>query len=218
MLHPVDLMAGASGTVTVTVTDSLGAEDGADVMVEFYVTLPAGALLAVPVDLSASVDDPVTVVVLSGDFRADAPFHYCDGVGVTVNEGADYAVDSFNVGAPGGDPDEPDGIWATMDPVPSGYTLPPGFFFDAQPTQTPGIVRMDFLVSPIGGSEVTDGGALFNFGLTFDHPGTYTLGFQLFEDVRRTFYSDSESETYEWPEISNHHPGIPNTITVVEAE
>jgi hypothetical protein len=77
-------------------------------------------------------------------------------------------------------------------------------------------VRIDFNVTPVGGSETTDGGALFNFGLQFDHAGTYTLGFEEFHDVKRTYYSDGASNEYFWDDISNSYPGMPNSIEVRE--
>lgn len=77
----------------------------------------------------------------------------------------------------------------------------------------PAMGRIDFNVTAIGGSGVTDGGAVLNFGLEFSAAGTYDLGFQYFEDVRRTYYSGPDSTTYEWDNLDNVNDYNQITVT-----
>lgn len=219
-LGAADVFAGASGDVMVTVTDSLGATDTDTITVIIYginQQVPAGALWAVAMSPTATVGgDPVTVVILTGDLPADAPFNYCDGVGFTINEGADYARYSYNYGAPGGAWDEMDGIWGTMSPIPTGFIWSMDMIAWTPLDDDPTMGRIDLWASPYVGSGITDvtDGAILNFGLEFSEPGVYTLGFQYFEDVRRTFYSSPDATTHEWDNLDNVNDY--NQITVTE--
>jgi len=77
----------------------------------------------------------------------------------------------------------------------------------------PTMGRIDFNATAIGGSGVTGGGAILNFGLDFSAAGVYDLGFQLFEDVRRTFYSGPDATTYEWDNLDNDNDYDQITVT-----
>jgi hypothetical protein len=193
------------------VEDEYGGTDTA----EFNITvsgieIPVGALAAVPAWASATTDEVVPVVAISGAFSH--PFQYMNGVGVTVNAGAAYEDGTFNVGVPGGDQMDIDGVWTSV--APDAFLLPNDFMIQENDIGG-GLVRIDFNVTPIGGHETTEGGALFNFGLSFDHAGTYTLGFEEFHDVKRTYYSDGSSNEYNWGDISNDYPDVPNSIEVM---
>ena len=62
-----------------------------------------------------------------------------------------------------------------------------------------GRVRLDFNVTPLDGTQSNStSGALFNFGLNFGVAGTYTLGFEEFNVVKRTYYSDAGATEYNW--------------------
>lgn len=64
--------------------------------------------------------------------------------------------------------------------------------------------RWDFNCTPIGGSDQTAAsGPLFNFTFTFGNAGVKHFGFQQFDGVKRTYYSDAASNEYYWGDISN---------------
>jgi hypothetical protein len=205
-----DIIAGGSGVTIITVED----ERGGIATAEFDITIdpiviPDGALAVVPVMPSAMTDDVVTVMVISGTFSH--PFQYMNGVGVTVNAGAAYEDGTYNVGVPGGGQMDIDGIWTSF--APDAFLLPNDFMIQENDIGG-GLVRIDFNVTPIGGSDTTNGGALFNFGLSFNNAGTYKLGFEAFHDVKRTYYSDGASTEYNWDDISNDYPGVSNSVEV----
>ncbi|MBN2081194.1 hypothetical protein JW859_03190 [bacterium] len=206
-----------SATITATATDQYGHADvestTATVLPPAF-SIPTGALAAVPADTRITTADTVTVVVISGFLSTDQPFTYMNGVGVTIEEGASYVDGTLNVGAPGGSMKQVDGIWADMASYPQSFLLPDDFMIQELPSNDAGRIRIDFNVTPIGGSQVTSGGVLFNFQLQFDHAGTYTLGFEEFNLVKRTYYSDTENNEYYWNNISNNYSGVPNSITV----
>ena len=213
-----DAVAGGTGDTTITVTDSAGGIDTATETITiamFNPTMPAGALGAFALADTATVGgNPVTVVIVTGDLPADAPFNFCDGVGFTVNAGADYAAGTFNIGAVGGNADASDGIWGDMSPLPIGYIMPQDWmmaFTALAGDATMG--RIDFNATAIGGSGVTDGGAILNFGLDFSAAGVYDLSFQYLEDVRRTFYSGPDATTYEWDDLNNVNDYNQITVT-----
>jgi len=208
----IDYIAGAVGTTDITADNGHGATDNAAATIAISpIKLPDGVLAAVPAARNATTADVVTVAVIAGDFSS--PFQNMNGAGVTVEDGATYAGGTFNVGAPGGKMYGVDGIWTNIG---ADAILRPGEFWVPTDPIGAGRVRMDFNVTPVGGSETSDGGVLFNFGLAFDHAGTYTLGFEEFHDVKRTYYSDGANSEYFWDDISNNYPGVPNSIEVRE--
>jgi len=210
-----DGIAGGSGDTTITVTDDYGGETTTTypIVVPGY-SIPAGALAAVPAYTQIQTGDEVMVTVVAGDFPAAAPFQYLNSVSLTVEEGAEFVDGTLNVGAPGGEQKDPDGLWANMSSAPNSFLLPDDFMIQELPSNDAGRVRIDFNVTPIGGSQVTTGGALFNFALQFDHAGTYTLGFEEFNMVQRTYYSGADAQSQVWDDISNDYPDVPNTIEV----
>jgi hypothetical protein len=143
-----------------------------------------------------------------------------NGVSVTIDEGVEFIEGSINVGSPGGGEDELDGVWATLNPPPTGFlSVNPEFFFPEHQWVEPlgnGRVMITFNLTPIDGGETTDGGALFNFQIKCTEPGTYTLGFQEFQDLPRTYYSDSTSAKHSWLDISNDFETMPNSFVVTE--
>lgn len=200
------------GESRMTASDQFG--NSAEASVAIYVWPPKYApdtLYAYPLSNYASAYDSVTVVVATGPTAH--PFQYMNGVGVTVDCGATYEVGTLNVGAPGGDQRDPDGIWALMNPLPDLFLLPTDFMIQEYDIGM-GRLRIDCNVTPVGGSEVTDGGEIFNFCLVFESAGRYTLGFEEFRDVKRTYYMDSKAKEHNWGDISNDHPEVPNMIVV----
>jgi len=219
-VYPEDIMAGATGEFAVEVLDPdtdiiEPAKESLAFTVE-PIALGEGVLAAIPRRRNIKEDESVLVVIACGDFPADKPFHMMNGVGVTVNYGAEYADGTLNVGALGGEGLEPDGIWALVGAL--SFLIPFGGVEGLMIQENDiggGRVRIDFNVSSIGGGEMTTGGALLNFELWCKSPGTYTLGFQEFDVVKRTYYSDVDSNEYNWADISNDYPGAPNSIIVV---
>jgi hypothetical protein len=205
-----DIIAGGSGSTDITADDGNGGTDTDSATITIDpINIPDGALAAVPAMTAATTADVVTVVVISGAFSN--PFQYMNGAGVTVNSGAAFEDGTLNVGVPGGGQMDPDGVWTAVDP--DSFLLPNDFMIQENDIGG-GMVRIDFNVTPIGGSETSTGGALFNFGLNFGSAGTYDLGFQEFQDVKRTYYSDGASTEYNWDDISNNYTGVPNSINV----
>ncbi|MBN2081196.1 hypothetical protein JW859_03200 [bacterium] len=211
---------GGSGnvTLTATATDQFGdavTATRAQAVSFTAVEIPAGCLVAVPLERQVELGDAVTIVVASGDFPAAAPFHYANGLGITAEETVCYSDNSWNIGIPGGAFEEFDGLWSTMDPVPASVLLPGDMMIQFNNIGN-GRARVDFNVTPIGGSNTTAGGALMSFQLRPETAGPYTLGFQQFNEVKRTYYADSEYHEYYWDDISNVVDGIPNSFVVVE--
>jgi len=213
-LFSTDILMGVYGTITIIARDEHGAEDQTTFEIApDPLVVPEGALVAVPSMGAAAVGGEVTINVISGDFPAGASFNYMNGVGVKVEEGAEYVDGTLNVGAVGGEQKDSDGLWAGMSPTPGSYLLPDDFMIVETPVDgEAGMIFIGFNVTPIGGGDVTAGGVLFNFGMTFTAAGTYNLSFIEFQDVKRTYYSDSTSAEFNWTDISNQ--GVPNTIDV----
>jgi hypothetical protein len=217
---PADIIAGGSGVVTFAATNGFGDPGVGTIHVSCgEVHIIPDTLYAIPAVSAVNAGAPVRIIVLTGD--PASPFQYMTGVRVVTDSGSGfkYVDDSFNVGMPGGDADDVDGIWAD-DELALGngdFLLAPDSFYD--PVDAGGGLRgFDFNVTPLGatGNMQVGEGALFNFEATFDTPGTYTLGFQHFETVNRTYYQDNnQASDYFWSEITNVHLGVPNSITVI---
>jgi len=138
-------------------------------------------------------------VVLTGDFPSGASFCYLNSVAVTIEEGAQYVPGSLNVGLPGGDQKDSDGLWASMSPIPATFLLPDDSMIFPIPVDGDwGRVFFGFSVTPVGGGDVTGGGALLNFQLTFDIEGTYNHALLEFQEVKRTYYSDADGNEHYW--------------------
>ena len=204
--------------VTVTVSDGKleSAESVTAAANTPLLEVPAGHLAAIPLRQVVNISETATILVRSGDFPADAPFAFMNGVGITLNEGVE--LEDFNYGSVGGDDRDVDGIFAAMDPQPQTFFIPMNFwmmFTDVEGSDPP----LEFLganITPIGAGQVTSGGDLFNIEVSFEHTGVYDIGFLEFQDVKRTYYADAEATEHNWADISNDIPGLPNTITVVE--
>lgn len=198
-----DFFNGATGTADITVTDSNG---GSASQTGIVITIP-GVVLAddtlycFPLQTNVNTGDPVTVVIATG--TPANPFQFLNGIGLTIENDADKVSNSFNVGAVGGAADAVDGYWTAM--APATFLMPPDGFIVATPDQpAAGQERWDFNLTPVGGSDQTTAkGALFNFQFTFSAAGTKTFGFQQFQAVNRTYYSDSTSTEFFWGDISN---------------
>jgi len=174
----------------------------------------ADGLYAIPQQTSAAVGEAVRIVVATG--VTARPFQYMNSVRVTFSAGEpSYVPGSYNVGAIGGALEYADGIWAVVQPegflLPTDYMLGFNNYDDAS-----GSWAMDFNVTPISGRQIDSReGELFNFEVTFAHAGTVVLGFEEFNQVKRTYFSDGSSTEYYWSDISNDHDeGSANTINV----
>jgi hypothetical protein len=157
----------------------------------------------------------VTVVVATG--VPANPFQYLTGCRLCAptESNMDYVAGTFNVGAPGGAVTGIDGFWTAMNPTGTPPFLNPSDFLARSDTGD-GRWGIDVNVTPVGGSEVTNAsGALFNIGVSFGAAGTWPLTFQQTETVNRTYYQDAnQTPDYFWSDISNDHPGIPNSVVV----
>ena len=198
---PADVVNGAAGTTTVTVTDDAGDTDSADVALEIDpFPLVDDTLYAYPSPLLVSTQDTVTVVVLTG--VPANPLQFVNGIGLTIESDADKVANTFNVGDVGGGAGDCDGFWSAMAPA-GGFLLPPDNFIIATDIGG-GRERWDFNVTPIGGSEQTTAkGALFNYQFTFSTPGLKTFGFEEVSGVNRTYYSDASATEYFWGDSTN---------------
>jgi hypothetical protein len=208
-----DPIAGGSGDVTFAADDGNGGTANATATITIGgATLAADTLYAIPLQSSVAAGDPVTIVVATG--VPASPFQYVNGTRVLAPDtsGFTYVDNSFNVGVPGGQAGDVDGIWSDMNP--SGFLLAPDSFIQETPVGNQ--TALDFNVTPLGGNDLTTSeGALFNFQATFSTPGTYQLGFQQFETVDRTYYTDvNTAPARYWGDITNVHAGVNSTVTV----
>ena len=221
-LWTTNLFAGYSGNVTIIAMteDEYWWSDS----VEFYVPIPGiplapDTIYAIPLSGASSVGANVGIVVVTG--VPANPFQFMNGVGLTVNDDADYVSGTFNAGAVGGAAGDIDGIWSAINPA-GGILLAPDSFIVATDIGG-GRERWDFNLTPIGGSDqTTASGELFNFEFTFSAAGTKTLGFQAITGiVSRTYYTDSNAVPYNyWGTLHADETGalnvtdVPNSIVV----
>jgi hypothetical protein len=211
--------AGAGGDVTITAQDGLFFTAKVVQTISIASRQPedeVDALYAVPLQTSAAVNAPVTIVVAT--VAPAHPLSFLSMVGVTVERGAQYVAGSFNLGEPGGARLDTDGYWALLGPpaplnsayLDLGDALLPGPAVDIGG----GLQRFTFAVIPqetfAPPAVPPDGAAmLFNFQLTFPAPGTYHLGFQPTDGAfDQTYYSDG-SNSYYWSVLDGS-----NTVTV----
>ena len=213
-VSPNDILAGGNFTVTVTADDGKGGTASDSVSGSFDAfPLADDTLYAIATASSASAGGNVRIVIATGDTANS--FQYLNGCGVVCENGASYAATSFDVGTPDDTPDvgsaNPiDGVWGDMGAT--SFLLAPDNFITGTDLGD-GTSRTDFNVTPLGGSDITANGLLFNFEYTFASAGTYTLGFEAVNVVSRTYYQDSTAATdFFWGDINNTHDY--NTITV----
>ncbi|MCB1219428.1 MAG: hypothetical protein H7A35_10570 [Planctomycetales bacterium] len=169
-------------------------------------------LYAIATQTQAAVGEPVRIVVATGDTASS--FQYLNSCILTWQVGGSYVGQSFDIGAPDDVPEQAvpiDGVWGDM-----GAT---SFLLNLFPIETMpignGLLGTGFYVTPLGGSDITANGLLFNFQMEFAEPGTYTIGILDNPEsvVSRTYYQDSTAaEDYFWSDISNNHAY--NTIVV----
>lgn len=175
-------------------------------------------LYAIPLTSRVKAGEPVRILVITGE--PARPFSYMAGVSVTAPRisGFDYVPRSFNVGALGGDKWAMDGFWSAL-PDKEILAYPDNFI---RPTDMGSLRHIDFNVTPLGQFEDlwqdNASGALFNFEATFSAPGVYRLGFVENDLTDVTYYSDHNLYSQFWGDITNQHEGVPNTITVTDAD
>jgi hypothetical protein len=228
------VIQGGHGTVVLRVTPNSfwGPETGAirvlagdehGALSETEVTITAvmahttmDTLYAIPLNTRVRVGEPVRIVVVTS--ATANSFYYMTGVRVTIPTaaGVDYVYGRLNIGAPGGPREEPDGIWAELGVT--NFISPDGLEFWIDTIDAGGgMTGIDFNLTPLGGQAVAGAeGALFSFEVTFAAAGNWQLGFQDVNILSRTYYNDeNQFPDFYWSDISNDHPGVPNTITVV---
>ena len=159
-------------------------------------------LEAIPSQTEASVGEPVLVTIRCGNFSQQEKMSNCK-INLLVSEYASYVPDSFNVGSPGGERYDIDGLWSLAPEPPSDWVACPDEWFKMLPAGTPGLARLEVAASPIEGSNTTIGGDIFNIQLAFDQPGVYELGFMPNDSLLLTVYYDEDNHAYSWYDISN---------------
>jgi hypothetical protein len=181
--------------------------------------LAADTLYVYPMADTAAVDEPVTVLVLTGP--TTAPLKYVTSVVVSMATEGSYVNYSFNPGAPGGGQTGIDGIWTYS--APTGFILPSDFMISLSRNEfVAGRVAYNLNLTPAEGVAVTgEEGVLLNFQVAFSAPGTYRLGIRDEYDGMQnlTYFSDAVSD-HEWLALSADKagnlllPAVPNVITV----
>lgn len=198
----VDPLAGGSGNVRIDVIDAHGAVSAGTLV---NVAIPAfqasaDALYAISWETDLDVGEEVLVVVSTGPLSH--AFQFLNGVGLTIERDAEKVADSFNVGAPGGAPETPDGVWGPMQPS-GGLFLPPDGMIVAKDVGG-GRERWDFNLIPIEGKDMLFvAGPLFNIRFRFTAPGVKHFAFQEVSGVKRSYYSDSLQQEYTWENLTN---------------
>lgn len=214
VVKPRDVLAGGNFTVTVSATCEPGFESASDSVSGSFDAFPLAddTLYAIATQTQAAVGEPVRIVVATGDTASS--FQYLNSCILTWQVGGSYVGQSFDIGAPDDVPEQAvpiDGVWGDM-----GAT---SFLLNLFPIETMpignGLLGTGFYVTPLGGSDITANGLLFNFQVEFAEPGTYTIGILDNPEsvVSRTYYQDSAAEEdHFWSDISNNHDY--NTIVV----
>jgi len=198
--------AGGDGETTITVDDGHGGTDTMPLQIT-VAGLADDTLYVIPQDSAVFVSQPVRIVVATG--RTANPFQFLNACHITVEAVGQYVADSFNVGAPGGDPADGDGAWNAMPAA--NYLIPPDSFIEPADIGS-GRVGYNFNITPIGGSDQTNFvGDILNFELKFDAPGTYRLGIQDDTGDDRTYYSDAAAAEYQWSMLMANELGMMST-------
>jgi hypothetical protein len=184
----------------------IGAADGA---VLHQAWTGADTLIAVPLQPEAGLGQRVRVVVATA--VPANPFHGCD-ITLTCPEDAQLVPGSFNVGAPGGETYNFDGIWAALQPA-GGFLgmANPAPAFDAGDGRS----GYTFSLRPSGGGGLTmAAGPLFSVEFQFFTPGIKRFGFLQADGAERTYYLDTAGHSYYWGDIANDGSIAPNSVTV----
>lgn len=215
----IDQFAGAATTVDVVIDDGHGgtASGTSDPIVisAAFTAFEANAdtLYAIPLDASVAVDEPVTILIYTGETAH--PFYFVLGVGVVIDGGGQLVPASHNYGDVGGEKDDADGVWEGIT-TDGGFLVLPDMVFgpgaDPEGTLPVGSVRYDFNISPLGGTDQASvSGSLFNFQVVYAIAGEKIISFQEFNGVNRTYYGDmATGENRFWSAY------VEGTITVAE--
>jgi hypothetical protein len=207
--------ADASYSAVLNVLDGAEAVDYDIRLGNAAASIPLDTLRAWPLASHVGAGQPVRIVVAGG--VTAQPFEYMTGCRVTATAGSGmhYVRKSFNVGAPGGEIDSVDGGWDAMRF--EDFLLAPDVFMTKIPYGSTDTI--DFNLTPLQGEDIFFEGELFNFEVSFDNPGTYTLGFEKFHDpAARTYYQDANlAPDHYWGDISNAEtPGLPSPVIQVD--
>lgn len=222
--YPITIADGfETGVATASAEDEFGNTHQRSATLYGALQYAPDTLYAYPLQLTAAVGAPVTVVVATGQPAHALQFVSC--VSVTIDAEGQYAGNSFNIGAPGGSRVDSDGIWAAMG-------VPDGQFLDLGDTMLPGTGTAigdrhayDFAVVSMGPFPAADApGVLFNFQLSFNQPGTYRIGLrEKSSDFDMTYYSDANGANYYWGALQadtegNLNPDVLGYTNVIVVE
>jgi hypothetical protein len=217
-VEPTNVIAGGSGQLEFSVSAN-GLVETHHISVSIQgLHFKADALYAIPLQTEVQIGEPVTIQVSTG--KMSHPFQYMTGVRVCAPAASGYdAVGyaaSMNMGSAGGAPDDADGIWDEMGIKDGDFLLWPDFY-EGPVDAGNGLLALDLNVTPLGGHDMLGAsGDLINFQASFTTPGTWKLSFQQTNIVNRTYYQDgNQAPDYFWGDITNDHPGVPNSVTVV---
>jgi hypothetical protein len=199
----VTALAPGSYSGTLAVENPLGTDS---FQFEFEVApasaIPPLSLRAVANPVAAHVGEGVIVTICCGNFAQQEPMRDCR-IYLLLPKQAVYVADSYNVGAPGGGRYATDGLWSLAPVPPTSWLEFPDAWIKAQPTDTPGMKRLELVASPIGNGATTTGGDVCNLQFTFSTPGTYTIEFMPQSSAYPSTYRDDEGRSYAWYSIDN---------------
>ncbi|MBN2082231.1 S8 family serine peptidase [bacterium] len=207
-------LTGITDVTTITVTDNTGLFSQTTARLTMPgISLAYNTLYAIPLQTTAEINEPVTILVASG--APSESFNAMNGVALTVESNATYVPDSFNVGDVGGERWEPDGFWLAM---PDCELFGPDDFSISPTALDNGRVFFNGLsIFPVDQTAVAGfSGVLFNLQLVFSETGSYHLGFlqQHLLGVKYTYFTNTLGQECFWNDIDNRHDGIPYSIDV----
>jgi PKD repeat protein len=214
-MHIYTVAGDYTATVRVTDDDTNTSTASIDISATDLV-LAADTLYAIPLATHAAVNEPVRILVATG--QPAHPLVMLSSVAFTVEQAGAYVPDSFNFGIPGGTRSHSDGYWALLGPPPPGD----GQYIDLGDNMIPGsgtiidggLLRLTFVIVTNGmfktPASIGNGAVLFSFEVTFDQPGTYHPGFQLNDgSYDQTYYSDDNVTPQRWGALDQSY-----TITI----
>ncbi|MCC7479061.1 hypothetical protein IT575_11465 [bacterium] len=201
-------------TVHLKASDAQGHSDAADVaLTRLPPAIPDGALQVYPLASHVAAGQPLRFVVASG--RTRFPLLFLANVTLAFHPGASYVENSFNIGAPGGAAEAPDGLWAACAPADGFLTVVDQTYAQASKL-VDGRKMLSFNITPLLGQPVAGGGELFSFELRFSQPGSYSIELidRKWLGVQQTYYFNMNQPLLLWEDSSGRHPGVPYEVTV----
>ena len=189
------------------ITDEINLTDEQDTVIvvgDGGTNPPADSILAIPLDPTVASGSPAVFTIYT--YRAANPFQYLNGARLVMPTTVTYVADSLNVGIPGGTNAAIDGIWTQVNPE-FGMLLPLESFIIPEDLGG-GLHCYDISVTPLGGTDISPAtGAIFNIALAT--PADLSLTFEVENEVKRTYYSDSTTDEFMWANATNAGmPGV----------